>query len=141
MWEGDPPDLPATFEVVERVGCDRNPLDATTAEGRLTLMSYVWPDQLERFERLDAAIEVARRCQPHVERADAASWVADAGWPMPAPGVATVVVHSIVLQYLSHPATAAVPRRRRGGGGPSQRATRRSPGCGWSPVATGPSSG
>ena len=72
VWEGDPPDLPATFEVVERIGCDRNPLDATTAEGRHTLMSYVWPDQLERFERLDAAIEVARRVPAHVERADAA---------------------------------------------------------------------
>ncbi len=103
VWEGDPPDLPATFEVIERIGCDRNPLDATTAEGRHTLMSYVWPDQLERFERLDAAIEIARRVPADVERADAASWVAtqlgDA-----APGAATVVVHSIVLQYLSHPA-------------------------------------
>lgn len=99
VWEGEPPELPPTFAVAERAGCDRNPLDATTPEGRLTLMSYVWPDQIERFQRLEAAIEVARRVPATVERADAAEWAA-ARLAQPTPGVATVVVHSIVLQYL-----------------------------------------
>ena len=36
IWDGDPPDLPGRFEVAERGGCDRNPLDATTPEGRRT---------------------------------------------------------------------------------------------------------
>jgi DNA-binding CsgD family transcriptional regulator len=72
VWEGDPPELPVSFDVAERAGCDRNPLDATTRDGRLTLMSYVWPDQVERFTRLEAAfltelvepLTVAlRRCQ------------------------------------------------------------------------------
>lgn len=100
VWEGAPPELPPTFAVTERRGCDRNPLDATTQEGRLTLMSYVWPDQLERFHRLEAAIEVARRVPATVERAAASDWVADR-LDRPTPGVATVAVHSIVLQYLS----------------------------------------
>lgn len=100
VWEGEPPELPSAFAVAERAGCDRNPLDATTPEGRLTLMSYVWPDQIERFERLEAAIEVARRVPATVERADAAEWVAER-LAQSTPGVATVVVHSIVLQYLS----------------------------------------
>lgn len=103
VWEGDPPELPTTFDVAERRGCDRNPLDATTPEGRLALMSYVWPDQGERFARLAAAIEVAARVPAPVDRADAPEWVA-AQLAEPAPGRATVVVHSIVLQYLSHPA-------------------------------------
>jgi hypothetical protein len=100
VWEGDPPELPATFDVVERAGCDRNPIDATTAEGRVTLMSYVWPDQVERFTRLQAAIEVARRVPATVEQANAPDWVT-ARLALPVPGVATVVVHSIVLQYLT----------------------------------------
>ena len=105
VWEGDPPDLPERFEVVERRGCDRNPLDATTPEGRLTLMSYVWPDQDERFARLDAAIEVAHRVPADVDRADADAWIADR-LALPLPGLATVVVHSIVLQYLPPDARA-----------------------------------
>jgi len=105
VWEGRPPDLPARFEVAERRGCDRNPLDATTPEGRLTLMSYVWPDQVDRFTRLEAAIEVARRVPATVDRADADTWVADR-LTLPLPGLATVVVHSIVLQYLPREARA-----------------------------------
>jgi hypothetical protein len=105
VWQGDPPDLPPRFEVAERRGCDRNPLDATTPEGRLTLMSYVWPDQVERFSRLEAAIEVARRVPAKVDRAEADMWIADR-LTLPLPGIATVVVHSIVLQYLPREARA-----------------------------------
>jgi hypothetical protein len=104
-WVGEPPDLPARFEVVERAGCDRNPIDATTAEGRLLLMSFVWPDQVERFARLEAAIEVARRVPAVIDRADADVWVAER-LTLALPGVATVVVHSIVLQYLPRDARA-----------------------------------
>ena len=105
VWEGDPPDLPPRFDVVERCGCDRNPIDATTPEGRLTLMSYVWPDQVERFTRLEAAIEVARRVPASVDRANADEWITHR-LTMLLPGVATVVVHSIVLQYLPREARA-----------------------------------
>jgi hypothetical protein len=105
VWEGAVPDLPSRFDVAERAGCDRNPIDATTPEGRLTLMSYVWPDQLDRFQRLEAAIEVARRVPAVVDRADADTWVRDR-LTLPLPGCATVVVHSIVLQYLPRDARA-----------------------------------
>jgi hypothetical protein len=99
-WEGTPPALPARFDVVERRGCDRSPIDATTEEGRLTLLSFTWPDQLHRIARLEAAIDVARRVPVQLEEADAAEWV-EAQLREPRPGTATVVVHSIVLQYLS----------------------------------------
>jgi hypothetical protein len=68
-------------------------------------MSYVWPDQVERFSRLEAAIEVARRVPAKVDRAEADVWVADR-LTLPLPGIATVVVHSIVLQYLPREARA-----------------------------------
>lgn len=99
LWEGRPPVLPDHFEVAERRGCDRNPLDATTEEGRLTLLSYMWPDQTDRIARLEAAIEVARQLPVAIDQADAADWTGRQ-LATPVAGVATVVVHSIVLQYL-----------------------------------------
>jgi hypothetical protein len=86
--------------VAERAGCDPSPLDPTSDEGRLTLVSYVWPDQAERLARLEGAIALARRVPATVDRAPAAAWVA-ARLAAPAPGRATVVYHSIVMQYLT----------------------------------------
>ena len=100
VWEGPAPALPPRFDVAERRGCDRNPIDATTDEGRLTLLSFMWPDQLPRIARLEAAITVARSVPVELERADAAAWV-ESQLAEPHVGVATVVVHSIVFQYLS----------------------------------------
>jgi hypothetical protein len=102
-WEGDPadrPDLATGAEVALREGCDRNPLDPTTEDGRTTLRSYLWPDQTERFERLDAALAIAARLPAPVVAADLGEWLEDR-LTEPAPGVATVVVHSIVWQYVS----------------------------------------
>ncbi|MEO7429654.1 MAG: DUF2332 domain-containing protein [Acidimicrobiales bacterium] len=99
VWEGDPPSLPERFDIAERRGCDRNPLDPTTEEGRAVLLSYVWPDQLDRLARLSAAIAVAQHVPVTIDRAEAADWTS-ARLADSAPGVASVVVHSIVLQYL-----------------------------------------
>jgi hypothetical protein len=99
VWEGEPPELPTQFQVAERRGCDRNPLDPTTHDGRLTLLSYVWPDQLHRIDRLNAALEVARRVPVTIDDADAADWVEEQV-AEPVPAQATVVTHSIVYQYL-----------------------------------------
>ncbi len=97
---GTPPALPAAVQIAERRGCDANPVDASTAEGRLTLLSYVWPDQPERIARMKAALTVAEKVPVTVERETAATWtervLAD-----PTPGRATVLYHSIVSQYLS----------------------------------------
>lgn len=100
MWEGSPPPLPSAFEVAERRGCDRHPIDPTTADGRLALLSFVWPDQPDRIARLESALEVARRVPVELDAADAPTWITDQ-LTQPQPGVATVITHSIVLQYLS----------------------------------------
>ena len=71
------PPLAHGFEVAERSGCDLNPVDATSEEGRLTLLACVFPDETERYALLEEAIEVARATPAPVERADLASWVAD----------------------------------------------------------------
>src|SRR5262249_5414995 len=85
--------------VVARAGCDPNPIDPTTDEGRLLLMCFVWPDQSARLALLEAACALARRVPARVERASGPDWLARR-LAAPVPGVATVVYHSIVLQYL-----------------------------------------
>jgi hypothetical protein len=99
VWDGEAPDLSVELEVVERAGCDRSPIDPTSEDGRLRLLSYVWPDQVERIHRLEAAIEVARAVTARVEQASADAWVRQQ-LAEPRSGTATVVTHSIVLQYL-----------------------------------------
>jgi hypothetical protein len=100
-WEDAGAGLPVLgpVDVVERAGCDRNPIDLTTDEGRTTLRAYLWPDQVDRRERLEAALRVAAAVPAPVDRADLGAW-AEARLAEPVPGVATVVVHSIVWQYV-----------------------------------------
>ena len=97
---GECPRFDVTAKVVERRGCDALPIDPCTEEGRLTLQSYVWPDQAERFRQLAGAIDVARCVSATVDQGNAPDWV-ERTLAHGVPGVATVVYHSIVWQYLS----------------------------------------
>lgn len=97
-----PPPMNRAAEVVERKGCDLNPIDPTTAEGALTLRSFVWADQLARMGQLDGAIQVARDVSVEVERIGAADFV-ERELPRARPDVATVVFHSVFIQYVSEP--------------------------------------
>jgi hypothetical protein len=107
-WDTVPADAPASVEVVERVGGDVSPLDPTTPEGALTLESYVWPDQLQRLERLRGAIEVARRQPARLLRAGAVDLLHALE---PAEGHLTVVWHSVMWQYLDAEEQAAAAAR------------------------------
>jgi hypothetical protein len=90
---------PVPVQVAERAGCDAEPIDPTKHEGRLALMSYLWPDQVERLAVLAGALEVAGSLPAVVDRAEASAWL-EAKLERAAPGLATVVYHSIVMQYL-----------------------------------------
>ena len=98
-WQGSPPPLDAPLRVAGWRGCDRAPIDLGDPAQRLRLRSYVWPDQPERLARLDGAVALALADGRRVERADAADWVR-ARLAEPGQGVATVLYHSIVWQYL-----------------------------------------
>ena len=100
-FERPAPHLHDGVTVVERASVDLSPIDVTTGDGRLTMLSFVWPDQVERFDRLDRAIEVARSSPLRVECADAGDWLGARLTSGPPAGVATVVFHAIVWQYLS----------------------------------------
>jgi hypothetical protein len=123
VWDGAPPRFDDGVTIRDRRGCDVSPIDATSSEGRLTLLSFVWPDQNARFRRLEAALDIARRWPVTIDAQDAGAWVeqqlaprsraAGGGDGGPDGGrdgddrggdeeaeVATVVFHAIVLQYL-----------------------------------------
>ncbi|MEA2497666.1 MAG: hypothetical protein QOH26_71, partial [Actinomycetota bacterium] len=99
-FEGESPPFDVRVTVSERRGCDPNPVDPVSDEGRLTLSSYVWPDQDWRWRALRGAFRVAERVPATVERAGAFEWL-ERQLAEPKDGVATVVYHSIVMQYLT----------------------------------------
>lgn len=91
--------------VVERLGCDLDPIDPTTTAGRDRLHSYVWVDHTERARALDHAIDVAARTPATVMTTDIADTAATLSVQ---PGTATVVWHSLVWGYLARPTRTRV---------------------------------
>ena len=91
------PVQPERFMITDRAGCDLHPVDATTAEGRVLLTSFVWPFDLHRHERLSSALAIAEMHPVHIEKAAASSWLPKAldadGDELP------VVWHSITQMY------------------------------------------
>jgi hypothetical protein len=103
---GEPPSVPPVIEIDERRGCDAAPIDTSTVDGRLMLLSYIWPDQLERIARMQAALEVASEEPVRLDHQAAAEWTRQM-LAERTPGKATTVYHSIVSQYLSDDERAA----------------------------------
>jgi hypothetical protein len=97
-WRGPLPML-GPVEVRSRRGCDRRPIDPNDGHDRLRLRAYVWPDQDARLARLDAALDHVARHGTRVEQVDAGEWLEARLAARPA-GIATVLFHSIVWQYL-----------------------------------------
>lgn len=96
-WHGAlPPD--GAVRIIERHGYDIAPIDVTGADGEMAVLSYVWPDQGARLNRLRGAIAVAREVPARLDRKHAADAVA--GLTL-ADGALTVLWHSITWQYLS----------------------------------------
>jgi hypothetical protein len=110
-WRPPPPlDLEraaARLRIVDRAGCDPAPLDSRDREDRLTVLSYVWPDELERLDRARAALELAALDPPAVARQPAQEWLG----PVLAEGPdaqLTVVWQSVVRQYVEPRAWEAI---------------------------------
>jgi hypothetical protein len=100
LWGEAPLALPAAVPIAERSGCDPRPVDLGSPDGRLDLVASLWADQVERVARLRGAIAVAARVAASLERASVRDWL-PGRLAAPVPGVATVVFHSIVQEYLS----------------------------------------
>jgi hypothetical protein len=106
-WHGALPP-PGALRIVERHGYDIAPIDVTGVtggDGEMTLLSYVWPDQRARLDRLRGAIAVARQVPAQLMRKTASAAVADLTLT---DGALTVLWHSITWQYLSADERAAI---------------------------------
>lgn len=98
-FEAAPPVVARPAVCVRRAGADPFPLNVHDEDDARRLLSFVWPDQRERFERLRAALGVARTDRLPVERASADEFLhrrLDDD-----PTIPRVVFHSIVWQYLT----------------------------------------
>lgn len=93
-----PPPGGTAVSPVRLIGSDPFPIDVTTEDGASRVLSFVWPDHTERFERLRAAINIARKHPPTVQRASADAAISRAASsPLQRP---TIVFHSITWQYM-----------------------------------------
>ena len=84
--------------IVARKGVDLNPLEPTSAAGRLRLLAYLWPDQPARIARTKVAIRIARDVPADIECGDAGAWLEEKLAP-PAPDRLRVVFHTVAHQY------------------------------------------
>jgi hypothetical protein len=65
------PPLGPSPKVTSRVGLERNPVDLSDPEARDWLKALVWPDQVERFARLEKALRLSLQMRPNIIRGDA----------------------------------------------------------------------
>ncbi len=121
-WRGTPP-LYAPVDVRATRGVDLSPLDPMEAATRERLLCFIWADQRERANRLEQAVNMARRHPPRVDRANAVTWVEEQLRLPQQDGICRVVFHSMVLQYLSEKDRLSVENsiRRAGEGASADR--------------------
>jgi hypothetical protein len=87
-------------QVTWRAGIDLNPLNVADDDDVRWLSCLVWPGEGDRAELLAAAIEVARRDPPRLERGDLVDELTQTAASAP-PDATLVVFHSAVLAYLT----------------------------------------
>jgi hypothetical protein len=100
ILRGPAPIPAAAPEVTWRAGIDLNPLDAGRDDDVAWLRACIWPDQLERLERLDAAVAVARLYRPRLVRGDLLEGTEALATEAPA-RARLVIYNAATLAYLS----------------------------------------
>ena len=98
-WRGPPPPA-GEIEIVAIRGCDVAPVDLSDPGEALRLKAYVWPDAAARMGRIEAAVRLASEKPPLLEREDAGTFVEERLDAPQEPGVARVLYHSVMWQYL-----------------------------------------
>jgi len=107
-WSGPPPWAPAAsappLRILRRAACDQHPVDLREPAQALRGASFIWPDQADRLARLRSAQTAAARWMVaeglQVQAASAADFVAQE-LRSPQRGAVTVLMHSVVWQYIS----------------------------------------
>ncbi|MDE2183921.1 MAG: DUF2332 domain-containing protein [Alphaproteobacteria bacterium] len=87
-------------QVASRIGLERSPVDLADPGQRDWLRALVWPDQIDRFARLDKAIAAALRSPRPIRAGDALALLPEALAAAPE-HEAVCVYHSLVLYQFS----------------------------------------
>ena len=95
------------LRIVARAGCDVAPLDPRLPDDRLTLLSYIWPDEQYRIERMRAALSVAARDPVPVAARRGSEWLPEA-LAAGQDDELVVVWHSVMRQYVAPAEWAAI---------------------------------
>ena len=98
-WKGGAAPFEAPVVVESAAGCDLDPVRVTDDDAVRTLESYIWADQPDRLEQLRAAVGLARRHPPRLERASAGDWI-EAELGEAPEGATRVMFHSAVWPYI-----------------------------------------
>ncbi len=93
-----PTELPT---VVWRAGVDLEPRDVMVPEDLDWLRACIWPEQIERHRRFEAAVAIASEEPPTLVQGDLVDRLPELLDAAPA-GATKVVQHSVVLFYLEH---------------------------------------
>lgn len=104
-WRGPSP-LPAPVEISSAQGVDLHPLDARDADSCERLLAFIWADQGHRIQRLERALDIARKHPPQIEEAEAIGWIERKLAIPQTSGTCRVVFHSMFRQYLPVPEQA-----------------------------------
>lgn len=92
------PPLGPSPRVASRIGLERSPVDLSDADARDWLKALVWPDQVQRFTRLEQALAAA--AAPPILRGDALELLPEAMAAAPE-HEPVVVYHSMVTYQFS----------------------------------------
>jgi hypothetical protein len=101
------PPLGRAPEIATRVGLELNPVDLSQGDERDWLRALVWPDQVERFARLEKALEIYARESPEIRAGDALELLPEAiaGIPEDQP---VCIYHTMVIYQFSEEAREAL---------------------------------
>lgn len=98
-WRGSPLEM-IKLNVVDRAGCDLNPIDLDDNRAVETLLSYLWADQPERMERTRAAINIFNHYKTRIHKAVAIEWL-KMRLAQRYENRVHVIYHTIARQYFS----------------------------------------
>jgi len=99
-WEGTPIQF-HDLKVVERAGCDLNPIDLQDEKTAETLLSYLWADQPERLNRTRAAIDIFNEKGLKIDKAGAIDWLKNR-LTNSYENQVHIIYHTIARQYFSN---------------------------------------
>ena len=70
ILDGQLPPFSRIKKVNRKIGIDQHPLDLNIEDNELWLKALIWPDLTARFERMEAAIELAKNASLELHQAE-----------------------------------------------------------------------